>query len=127
MTLHWTISPAERLVVAVIGGPVTYADVERYLEDVYAKGALSFRKLIDARQGRSHMTESEFITYAGRIRAYSQMDKLGPLALVAGEDKSLDHASLFRALAVNGNRPLSIFATVAEARSWLDTVAPVGA
>jgi hypothetical protein len=125
VALSWTITPADRLVFAVIDETVTYADIERYLEDVYAKGALSFRKLIDARQGKSHMTDSEFLTYAGRVKAYSQMGRLGPMAVVAGEDKSRDHASLFRALAANGNRPLSIFASVDDAKAWLDHVAPV--
>ena len=125
MTLRWTIIPEEKLVVAELEGTIAFADVEPYLEDVFARGALAFRKLIDARQGRSHLTDGEFLIYAGRVKAYSQMDKLGPMAVVAGEDKSRDHASLFRALAANGNRPISIFAGVAEARAWLDSVAPL--
>jgi hypothetical protein len=125
VTLTWTIDPAEKLVVAVIDGSVTYADIEPYLEDVFAKGALSFRKLIDARRGRSHITDAEFLIYAGRVKAYSQMGKLGPMAVVATEDKSRDHSNLFRALAANGSRPLTIFASVEDARDWLDSVAPI--
>ncbi len=127
MTLSWTLLPAEKLVTAVIEDDVDFSDVDRYLEDVYVKGGLAFRKLIDARRGRSHMTESELLTYAGRIKAYSQMSKLGALAVVAGEDKSRDHASMFRALAVNGARPISIFATVEQAMAWLDKMQPVTA
>ncbi len=125
MPLTWTITPSEKLVFAAIEGTITFVEVERYLEDVFANGALSFRKMIDARLGHSHLTEGELLTYAGRIKAYSQMSKLGPMAVIAGDDKSLDHASLFRALAANGNRPLSIFANMTEARAWLDAVAPV--
>jgi hypothetical protein len=125
VALSWTITPEDRLVFAVIEGTVTFADVEQYLEDVVTKGGLSYRKLIDARQGKSQIAESEFLIYAGRVKAYSQMARLGPMAVVAGEDKSHDHAGLFRALAANGNRPLSIFASIEQARAWLDHVAPV--
>ena len=125
MALSWTITHEDRLVFAVIEGAVTFADVERYLEDVVAKGGLTYRKLVDARQGTSQITDSEVLIYAGRVKAYSQMGRLGPLAVVAGEDKSRDHAGLLRALAANGNRPLSIFATIEQAISWLDHVAPV--
>ncbi len=127
MTLRWTVIPGEKLVTAVIEGDVDFSHVDAYLQDVQARGGLAFRKLIDARQGRSHMSESELLFYAGRIKAYSQMSALGALAVVAGEDKTLDHASLFRALAVNGARPLSIFATVEQAMAWLDKVQPVTA
>jgi hypothetical protein len=125
VALTWTITPAERLVVAVIEDTVTYADVEAYFEDVVAKGGIPFRKLVDARQGRSEITDAELLTYAGRVKAYSQMGKLGPLAVVAGENKSHDHSSLLRALAANGSRPLSIFANIGDAREWLDSVAPL--
>jgi len=125
MALNWTINPEDRLVVAVIDGAITFAEIERYLEDVAAKGGLSYRKIIDARHGKSQMSESELLLYAGRVKAYSQMAPLGPMAVVAGEDKSRDHAGLFRALAANGNRPLSIFSAVEQARNWLEHVAPL--
>jgi hypothetical protein len=54
-----------------------------------------------------------------RIRAYTAIGPIGPLAIVATTDRSYGQARMFTALA-EADRPIKIFRELHAARRWLD-------
>lgn len=69
MPLDWTISHDERLVTLKSEGALRYDEIERYLACVSAEGAMPYRKLFDARGGRSELNEQQMMSYAGACQA----------------------------------------------------------
>lgn len=98
MPLDWTISHDESLVTLRSEGALRYDEMERYLACVSAEGAMPYRKLFDARGGRSELNEQQMMSYAGNMSGYSQRDPLGPYAVVVDADRGRAHESLLRLL-----------------------------
>jgi hypothetical protein len=119
MPLEWKISHPERLVVTVAQGRVGLQDIERYLDDVMVSDALPYRKIFDASQGTSALTDEDMMMLGARMSAYVGLGPLGPLAIVAPATNVRQQARLFAALAP-ADRPLKIFKTIKAARIWLD-------
>jgi len=120
MPLDWTISHDERLVTLKSEGALRYDEIERYLACVSAEGAMPYRKLFDARGGRSELNEQQMMSYAGSMSGYSQRDPLGPYAVVVGADRGRAHEPLLRLLILTRKqRPIRMFLDADEARDWL--------
>jgi hypothetical protein len=98
MPLQWTVSHPTRLVIAVAKDELRLKDIEEYLDDVLAAGALPYRKI---------------------FRAYIPLGPIGPLAIVAATERSHGQARMFTALA-EADRPIRIFRELHMARRWLD-------
>ena len=125
MPLEWKITHSDRLVVAVGKGVVGLQDVERYLDDVMVAEALPYRKIFDASQATSALTDQDMMMLGARMSAYIGLGPLGPIAIVAPATNVRQQARLFAALAP-ADRPLKIFKTVKAARTWLDATPPAG-
>ena len=119
MPLNWKISHPDRSVEAVATGHLGLQDIERYFDDLMISGAFPYRKLFDATQATSTVTDAEMMQLGARMSAYKGLGPLGPLAIVTPSSLRTQ-AMLFSALAP-ADRPLKIFKTVAAARRWLDT------
>src|SRR6185369_11216926 len=83
MPLEWKISHPDRMVEAVGKGPVGLQDIERYLDDVMVSEALPYRKIFDASQATSALTDNDMMMLGARMSAYVGLGPLGPLAIVA--------------------------------------------
>ena len=119
MPVHWTISHAQRLVVAVAKEPVTVADIEQYFAGVTADGGMAYRKIFEITQTPLAISEDNLQALGQRVMFYAQHGQIGPLAIVAASDESYAQAQIFaRAAAVR--RPLQIFRELHDARQWLD-------
>jgi len=120
MPVHWTISHASKLVVAVAKDEVTVSDVERYFAAITADGAMTYRKLFEIADTPMTVSAETLKTLSSRVVFYSQHGQLGPLAIVATSDAGYAQAKRF-ADAAQARRPLAIFREPHAAREWLET------
>jgi hypothetical protein len=123
MAIHWTISKPTTLVVAVCKGAVTRKDIENYLDAVVVADSLSYRKIFDLTQAEPALSDDDMMELGARIRAYTTMGTMGPLAIVASTPQSFERAHLFATLA-DAQRPIRIFLELHDARQWLDAQSP---
>jgi len=119
MPVQWTISKPHRLVIAVARDELRLHDIEQYLDGVAIADVLSYRKIFDMTHAKVMLSDADMMTLGARIRAYLQVAKLGPLAIVAVTRSAYEQALLFQALA-EGDRPVKIFRELHLAREWLD-------
>jgi hypothetical protein len=119
MPLRWDIRHDQQLVVLRTEGALCFGDVAAYLEAVSAAGAIGYRKLCDARDGYSDLTERELTSYLGAVAGYSTVTPLGPQALVLTEASARAHEPMLRMLFLNRDRELRMFTDLDTAREWL--------
>lgn len=119
MPINWTIDHDQRMLTAVCEGDLTLAEIAEYLDAVVVAGSMPYRKLFDASQAETAMTDEEMMMLGARIRAYHGEGKMGALAIVVTTDHTRGLARLFGALAA-ADRPIKIFRDVRAARRWLD-------
>lgn len=119
MSLDWTISHIERLVALTAADVLNFEELEAYLSALDAEHALTYRKLFDARAGRTHLTDREIGVYHERIFHLARLDPFGPLALVVGHDRGVLHEPLIRLLLVIHKREIRVFSELDEATDWI--------
>ena len=119
MPVQWTISKPHRLVIAVARDELRLKDIEDYLDGVAIADVLPYRKIFDMTHAAVMLNDADMMALGARIRAYLQVSKLGPLAIVAVTDHAYQQARLFEVLA-RGDRPVKIFRELHHAREWLD-------
>ncbi|GEP61354.1 hypothetical protein [Reyranella soli] len=123
MPLYWTIDSKNRLFTGVSEGEVTFHDAISLLEALAGAKALSYRKLFDGRAVQPTMTGDEVLAVCARIRACHDHASVGALAIVGTHEQTVRFARLLGALAT-ADRPMKIFTSLRQARSWLDQQAP---
>ena len=65
MPVHWTISHANRLVVAVTKDEVTVSDIEKYFAGMTADGAMAYRlSILKAQDNLGSRCQRHFFEYA---------------------------------------------------------------
>jgi len=119
MPVQWTISKPHRLVIAVARDELRLKDIATYLDGVAVADVLSYRKIFDMTHATVILSDADMMMLGARIRAYMQVARLGPLAIVAVTEEAYRQASLFEVLA-QGDRPVRIFRELHHAREWLD-------
>ena len=119
MPVHWTISHASRLVVAVAKDRVTPPDIEKYFAAITANGAMAYRKVFEITHTPMALSAENLGALGERIVLYAQHGQIGPVAIVAASDESFAQAQIFAA-AATARRPLAIFRELHAARHWLD-------
>ena len=119
MSVQWTISHPERLVVAVARDKVTVSDIERYFSAVTADGAMGYRTIFEITHTPEALSDENLRVLGARVVLYAQHGQVGPLAIVAASDDSFEQAKTFAA-AATARRPLAIFRELHLARQWLD-------
>lgn len=119
MPVHWTISHANRLVVAVAKDEVTVSDIEKYFAGITADGAMAYRKIFEITHTPMALSEENLRALGQRVVLYAQHGQIGPVAIVAASDESFAQAQIFAA-AATARRPLAIFRELHAARHWLD-------
>ena len=123
MPVQWTLSKPHRLVIAVARDELRLEDIENYLDGVSVANALPYRKIFDTTHAKVMLSDADMMSIGARIRAYMQVDKLGPLAIIAVTERAYQQARLFEVLA-EGDRTVKIFRELHLAREWLDKVEP---
>jgi hypothetical protein len=119
MPLYWVIDSRERMMTAVAEGVVTVEEANNFLDVMDSSGALSYRRLFDARTAEAPMSGDDIMGLAVRMRSMQQNGRPGPLAMVVPRDKHEQFARVLGVLAVP-DRPIRFFNDLEKARAWLD-------
>ena len=127
MPVTWSISHAERLVVAVAGEETTRQDVERYWAEIAAAGGMPYAKLFDAKHAIGSFDMADLRSLGKTMTDYARQGPVGPIAIVVGGEAELEMAKVFGEAAGNIDRAFRIFGEVPEARQWLLDLAAPGA
>lgn len=120
MPLHWIIDSRTRLVAVTAGGDFTRTDLEAYLKAVEGGGAVAWRKLFDARQGRPAMSREEMLAVGVLFRGYHQRGPVGALALVA-TDAQAERVSRVLGVLASADRRMRLFDDLDKARRWIES------
>ena len=116
--IHVEIDHTAKLVVATALGVVTLEDMLAYFHVLARSGAMSYRKLFDARQLDSQLNEDDMKVLGARVRANAAFDPRGPIAAVATTAESVGAVQRFKDLG-GAVRPVEIFDTIEGAKAWL--------
>ncbi|HTR86904.1 MAG TPA: hypothetical protein VMI56_20655 [Reyranella sp.] len=120
MPIFYQIDTARQIVEARGEGVVLMQDIVDYLDAVVVQGALPYPKLIDARGTDFSLSDDDMMALGARVSAYAHFGPRGPIAMVvdtmAGQEFSRRFANLGGA-----RRPIKIFRSIDDARTWLQT------
>ena len=67
MPVHWTISHANKLVVAVAKDQVTVSDIEKYFAGMTADGAMAYRKIFEITHTPMALSEENLRALGERV------------------------------------------------------------
>ncbi len=95
MPVPWTISHANRLVVAVAKDEVGATDIEQYFAGITAEGAMSYRKIFEITHTPLALNADNLRMLGQRVIYYAQHGQIGPVAIVAASDESYAQAQVF--------------------------------
>ena len=112
------ISPLHRLVVIVARGHVTAEDIAAIKQQIADAKARAFAKIIDVSQGRSELTLEQVRKVADLLNGAPGEAARGPVAFVVDPDR-VDFPTKF-ADVTQGERPIQLFKSLHEARTWLE-------
>lgn len=123
MPLRWQIAPLEHMVVCVAEGVVTLADILEYFAALKSTGAWRYRRIVDATLAQDGMSEAEVAAIVARVRSVTLPEPPAPMALVTGSGGNEAVVDKIRSMLRPG-RWMREFATIHEAREWLEVAAP---
>jgi hypothetical protein len=101
-----------------VSGTLMLQDILGYFDSLVAHGAMSYTKLVDAREAKPNISESDMATIGDAVRALAWFDPRGAIATVASSPEMIDFLRRF-AKVDNAQRPIENFATVEQAKAWL--------
>jgi hypothetical protein len=101
-------------------GAVLLAELLEYFDAVVIQDAMSYRKLFDAREMMPQLSDDDFMVLAARVSAYRLFDPRGPVAVVVTTHDAVLAVSRYANFMGAENRPLRLFASMTDARRWLE-------
>ena len=122
MPLRWEILHDRKLVHIMAEGPVTLKDMEAHFDALVVADALPYAKLFNATAVQPAYDDDDVMAMGARLSGYTATMKSGPLAVVAADEAAREAFQRFVNVSPS-RRPARLFATEAEARAWLATVA----
>ena len=121
MPMRWTVEHDKKLVLIVAEGPIGRQDLEAHFDALVVENALEYSKLFDARKVQPVYGDDDVMSLGARLSVYTAIQRSGPLAVI-GSGAAVEEA-FRRFLNVSpSKRPARLFATVEEARTWLEEV-----
>jgi hypothetical protein len=123
MAIMWTVSHAERLVVAVGQNTVTATDILFCVDGMVKSGVISYRKIYDMTLVATTMPQMDLREVGKRMASMADSQGFGPVAIVVASNGIAGAARHFEETSV-AKRPVRIFRDLLAARMWLDEIAP---
>jgi hypothetical protein len=123
MAIIWTVSHAERLVVAVGQNSVTATDILFCVDGMLKAGVISYRKIYDMTLLGITMPTLDLRSVGKRMAAMADNQGFGPVAIVVSSNGVAGSARHFEETSA-AKRPVRIFRDLYAARVWLDEIAP---
>jgi hypothetical protein len=122
MPITCQINHLDRLVIGVSEGVVTLQEIFTFINNVVADGTQPYRKIFDARQGTSGLSQDDLKALSQRLKSGPIARPLGPFAVIAGSQGE-QLVEILRPFA-EIKRPMRIFKDMASARRWIDHQKP---
>ena len=122
MPLRWQFAPLEHMVVCVAEGAVTMSDLMEYFAALKASGAWNYRRIVDVTGAKDGMSDAEVAEVVARVKSVTLLAEPAPMALVTGSGGNDAVVAKIRVMLRPGRR-MREFATIHEAREWLDRIA----
>jgi hypothetical protein len=97
---------------------VILPDVLGYFDALVAHGAMTYAKLVDAREAEPSLSELDMAIVGDAVRALGLFDPRGPIAVVAGTPEMMDFLHRFK-IVDHAPRPIENFSTLEGAKAWL--------
>jgi hypothetical protein len=120
--VEYEIDHETRFVYARARGIVVLSEILEYFDAVAIQDAAPYRKLFDAQDAVSQLSDDDFMVLAARIRAYAAFRPRGAVALVGTTDDANDAFRRYANFFGGEDRPVRLFGSVEEARLWLESV-----
>lgn len=122
MPLRTDISPLHRLVLIVATGHVEAEEIVATTRSLAEPRVAGYAKIIDVTQATSGLTRDEVEAVAGLLRAPPGNPSRGPVAFVINPAR-IGFAHVFADI-TRDDRPIRLFRSIHEARTWLDEGRP---
>jgi len=123
MSITWTVSHPERLVLAVAKGDLSSTDI-LFCADAFAKTGINpYRKIFDLTRIVSAPSQADIRMVGERMAARAAGQPFGPIAIVAASGALAELARIFEETSA-ANRPVRVFRDLYAARAWVDEIAP---
>ncbi|WP_421999151.1 hypothetical protein [Reyranella sp.] len=120
MPLQWTVSHRLRLVVAVAKGDVRPRDLIDFLARLDDERARPYGKIFGVTDLVTVFSEDDIHNLAALVRRRESESLVGPLAIVATEDRCHRQAELFAEIG-RLVRPIAVFREWHLARRWVES------
>ena len=101
-------------------GAVLLAELLEYFNAVVIQGAMSYRKLFDAREMMPQLSDDDLLVLAARASAYRLFDPRGPVAVVATAREAVLAVKRYANFLGADAFPLRLFASTTDAEHWLE-------
>lgn len=118
MPITWTLDPDFESVAVCATGAISRADVEAYLAEIDAAGAVGYRKLIDARTATVDMSHEDMMAVGVRMRGFHG-GPVGALAIVLSREGA-DAVARILGIMAAADRPMRLFTRLRAAERWLE-------
>src|SRR5579863_537990 len=122
MPLAFTFDSQRDLLTCRVSGPITYADIQKHLDEERADRYLGKAELIDATGATVAFSGQEVRSLVDSLRHLGEQQRLGPTAVVVSSDVAYGMMRMLEML-VHGICQIRPFRTTAEAEVWLAEVA----
>lgn len=121
MPIHIRVSHPDRMIVCVAHGTVTSDEIQDAVREHWDMGAIHYRKLVDVAAANSSADIDRLKAVLMFARSAPNAGQRGPVAFVV-DGKRGEMVRELATLTEEGERPLRVFTSLREARSWLDEV-----
>jgi hypothetical protein len=116
--VDFQIDRENQFVTVTMQGVVVLQEILDYFDALVVEDAMRYPKLIDTRQADPQLSDDDVMVLGARVSAYAAYDPRGPIAAVVAGRQTTEFLRRFMNLG-GADRPMQIFTTVDEARTWL--------
>ncbi|WP_425064405.1 hypothetical protein [Reyranella sp.] len=117
MPIYMDVFPLERSILIVARGQVSVEEILDCIGKLKAPKIRGYAKIVDVTGSTSEVTLEQVDRITGLLRCQPEGPLRGPLAFVVDPARK-GFADMF-ADATRGDRPISLFGSLHEARKWL--------
>jgi hypothetical protein len=120
MSVLWRIDHSALRIFATAQGSVARLDIETYVAEVIAQGAVGYQVVFDMRAASASLSRRDVAALSQVAKDRQRHERSdGRMALVAGSDAEREMGGYFADL-TNHGRACRLFSSVEDAVAWLD-------
>jgi hypothetical protein len=121
--VEYKIDHEKRCIHARAHGQVVLQEILDYFDAVVLADASAYGKLFDAREMEPRLSDDDFMVLAACVSAYAAYDPRGAVAAVATTKEAIGALRRYMNFLGADDRPIRLFASIEEARDWLEGAA----